>query len=138
MTEEEISATGQFNALSSADFASSYQSPNGGTSQAASTPSAAPAAGSSVAPAAAAGKSAKAPSAQDIKAAVDQANANLASSNRVLDFRVDAATGLTIAMIRNSQTGAVLQQIPGTDIIALAQMLAGWSPGKHMLLDLIA
>jgi hypothetical protein len=58
--------------------------------------------------------------------------------NRVLDFRVDAATGLSIAMIRDAQTGAVVQQIPGADVIALAQMLADWSPGKHVMLDLIA
>jgi len=51
---------------------------------------------------------------------------------------VDAATGISVATIRNSQTGVVLQQIPGTNILALAKMLAGWSPGKHMLLDLIA
>jgi uncharacterized FlaG/YvyC family protein len=69
---------------------------------------------------------------------VARANANLASSNRVLDFRVDAATGLSIAMIRDAQTGAVVQQIPGADVIALAQMLADWSPGKHVVLDLIA
>jgi uncharacterized FlaG/YvyC family protein len=77
-------------------------------------------------------------SAQDIQSAVDKANDNLANSNRQMSFRVDAATGLTIATITNSQTGAVLQQIPGADIVALARMLADWSPGKHMLLDLIA
>jgi uncharacterized FlaG/YvyC family protein len=51
---------------------------------------------------------------------------------------VDAVTGISITTIRNSQTGVVVQQIPGADIIALARMLADWSPGKHMLLDLIA
>ena len=80
----------------------------------------------------------KQPAAADVQAAVARANANLASSNRVLDYRVDAATGLTIAIVRNAQTGALVQQIPGADIIALAQMLAEWSPGKHVLLDLIA
>jgi uncharacterized FlaG/YvyC family protein len=55
-----------------------------------------------------------------------------------LDYRVDAVTGISIATIRNSQTGVVVQQIPGADIIALARMLAEWSPGKHMLVDLIA
>jgi uncharacterized FlaG/YvyC family protein len=164
MTEEEISATGQYRALSSADFASSYQSPDGSARQGTNKPGAAPTAGSAAsstatvagsasasqvaaatsssaataASAAAASKSTNAPSAQDIQSAVDAANANLSSSNRQLDYRVDAATGLTIAMIRNSQTGVVVQQIPGADIIALAQMLAGWSPGKHMLLDLMA
>jgi uncharacterized FlaG/YvyC family protein len=151
MTEEEISGTGQFHTLSSADFASSYQSPAVGASPgvnttSTATPAASPALGQSsaagsaaaVGVAAAATPPAKSPSAQEIQAAVDKANANLSSSNRIMDFRVDTATGLTIATIRNSQTGVVLQQIPGADIIALAQMLAGWSPGKHMLLDLIA
>lgn len=136
MTEEDISTTGQFTSVSATDFSSSYQAPSDVVSRqstnASATPAANAAAGSSVA------KPTSEPSAQEIQAAVDQANANLASSNRVLDFRVDAATGITIAMIRNSQTGAVLQQMPGANIIALARMLAEWSPGKHMLLDLIA
>jgi uncharacterized FlaG/YvyC family protein len=81
---------------------------------------------------------AKQPTSAEISDAIAAANANLSSSNRTLEYRVDAATGISIATIRNSQTGVVLQQIPGTNIIALARMLAGWSPGKHMLLDLIA
>jgi flagellar protein FlaG len=160
MTGEEISATGEFSALNSADFAS-YQSPDGGAHQGAVAANAAaatlgessaarPVAGSapaavatvssaaSAVSAAASSKSANTPSPQDIQSAVDKANDNLSGSNRVLDYRVDAATGLSIATIRNSQTGVVLQQIPGADIIALAKMLAGWSPGKHMLLDLMA
>jgi uncharacterized FlaG/YvyC family protein len=76
--------------------------------------------------------------AEEISTAIAAANANLSSSDRTLEYRVDAATGISIATIRNSQTGVVLQQIPGANIIALARMLAGWSPGKHMLLDLIA
>jgi uncharacterized FlaG/YvyC family protein len=133
MAEEDISTTGQFTAVSPTDFASSYQAPTEVSRQSANAaPAANAAAGSAV------GKPASQPSAQEVQAAVDRANANLSSSNRVLDFRVDAATGITIAMIRNSQTGAVLQQMPGANIIALARMLADWSPGKHMLLDLIA
>ena len=65
-------------------------------------------------------------------------NAHLASVNRVLELRVDPATGLIIATIRNAQTGAVLQQMPGVNIMHLAQMLADWSPGKNVLVDLIA
>jgi uncharacterized FlaG/YvyC family protein len=135
MAEEDISTTGQFTSVSATDFSSSYQAPSDVSRQstnAAPTPVANVPAGSAVE------KPASQPSAREIQAAVDRANANLASSNRVLDFRVDAATGITIAMIRNSQTGAVLQQMPGANIIALARMLAEWSPGKHMLLDLIA
>jgi uncharacterized FlaG/YvyC family protein len=137
MAEEEISATGQFASLSSAGFATSYQTPDGSASQKADASSAQNAAGSSAVVADAA-PAAKQPTAQEIDAAVAAANANLSSSNRQLDYRVDAATGISIAMIRNSQTGAVLQQIPGADIIALARLLAEWAPGKHMLLDLIA
>jgi uncharacterized FlaG/YvyC family protein len=154
MTEDEISASGQFSSLNSTDFASSGSgaTPAAGAPAAqtagspATTSPAAPMAGSQATPSAAAttaaaagaNKSQRGPSSQEIQAAVDTANANLASSNRIMDFRVDAATGLTIATIRNSQTGAVLQQIPGANIMALAKMLADWSPGKHMLLDLIA
>ena len=81
---------------------------------------------------------AKQPTREEIDSAIAAANANLSSSNRVLDYRLDPATGISIAMIRNSQTGVVLQQMPGANIIALARMLAEWAPGKHMLLDLIA
>jgi uncharacterized FlaG/YvyC family protein len=135
MAEEDISTTGQFTAVSPTDFASSYQAPTDVSRQSAN---AAPGPAANVAAGSVVEKPASQPSAKEIQAAVDRANANLSSSNRVLDFRVDAVTGITIAMIRNSQTGAVLQQMPGANIIALARMLAEWSPGKHMLLDLIA
>jgi flagellar protein FlaG len=144
MTEEEISSTGQFNAIGSAEVAS-YQ-----PSSAAAHPSVNPTPAASPTPAATAVQTAAAtspadsnkptrePTSQEIAAAIATANANLAASNRELDFRVDAATGISIALIRNSQTGVVVQQIPGADIIALARMLADWAPGKHMMLDLIA
>jgi uncharacterized FlaG/YvyC family protein len=136
MTEEEISASGQYPALGSADLSSSYQAPESAGRQHVS----APPAGQAVAKPSGAdtARPTKQPTTAEIDSAVAAANANLSSSNRVLDYRVDAATGISIAMIRNSQTGVVLQQMPGADIIALARMLADWAPGKHMLLDLIA
>jgi uncharacterized FlaG/YvyC family protein len=140
MTEEEISSTGQFTALSSVEAAASYQPTNTAAQQsstAAETATANSTAEASVA-AASAAKPTKPPSSQEVASAIAKANANLANSNRQMDFRVDAATGVGIVVIRNSQTGVVLQQIPGADILALARMLADWSPGKHMLLDLIA
>lgn len=136
MSEEAISTTGQFPTLSSADFASSYQTPNSAPRQSVSATPAAQTANQSTA--AATSQPAKQPSSQEIIDAVAAANANLASSNRTLDYRVDAVTGISITSIRNSQTGVVVQQMPGADIIALARMLAEWAPGKHMLLDLIA
>lgn len=81
---------------------------------------------------------AKQPTETEVLAAVSQANDNLASYNRVLDFGVDAGTGLSIATIRNAQTGAVLQQMPSPDMLKLAQMLADWAPGKTLQIDLLA
>jgi uncharacterized FlaG/YvyC family protein len=137
MSEEEISATGQYPSLISTDFASSYQTPNIAPQQGASATPAVQTVNES-ASAAAAQPAKETPTSAEISEAVAAANANLSGSDRTLEYRVDAATGISIATIRNSQTGVVLQQIPGANIIALARMLAGWSPGKHMLLDLIA
>ena len=136
MSEEEISATGQYPSLISTDFATSYQTPNIAPQQSATATPAVQTASESASVVAA--QSAKQPTAAEVSDAIAAANANLSSSNRSLEYRVDAATGISIATIRNSQTGVVLQQIPGANIIALARMLAGWAPGKHMLLDLIA
>ncbi len=133
MSEEGISTTGQFPALNSTDFATSYQTPNTAPRQIVSATPTVQTVNES-----ATSQPAKQPSDQEITAAIATANINLASSDRKLDYRVDAVTGISIATIRNSQTGVVVQQIPGADIIALARMLADWEPGKHMLLDLIA
>jgi uncharacterized FlaG/YvyC family protein len=152
MAEEAMDASGTYATIGSADFTTSYQGPTPVARQTVSAPTmpssgapvqpstpTTPSSAATVQPSAASSVSAGTqPSARDIQAMVARANANLASSNRVLDFRVDAATGLSIAMIRDAQTGAVVQQIPGADVIALAQMLADWSPGKHVVLDLIA
>ena len=136
MSEEGISATGQYPSLVSTDFANSNQSSNSAPQQSASaTPAVQTVNESALARAA---QPAKQPTSAEVSAAIAAANANLASSDRTLEYRVDAATGISIATIRNSQTGVVVQQIPGANIIALARMLQGWSPGKHMLLDLIA
>lgn len=83
-------------------------------------------------------RSARQPSAQDIQDAVRQVNDRLSDSGRVLQLDVDAGTGLTVATIKNSQTGEILGQFPTTDAIHLAQMLADWSSGKNLMLDLIA
>ena len=69
---------------------------------------------------------------------VERINARLAGSGRVLQLRVDAETGITIAEIRNSTTGQIVQQIPGADVVHLAEMLSSWAHGKNVLVDLIA
>ena len=120
---EESESFGSIGAIGSADSAPSYDSSPG-------TPAA-----STVA---IAQQSARQPSAQEIQDAVKQVNDRLSSVNRVLELGVDAGSGLTVATIRDSQTGEVLEQYPGTDSIHLAQMLQGWAAGKNILLDLIA
>ncbi len=76
--------------------------------------------------------------AETLQQAVQQINEHLAFLNRALELRVDADTGLTVAVIRNVQTGELLQQIPAEDPAQLAQMLSAWSRGGSVLLDLIA
>lgn len=133
MSEEEISSSGQFNALSAADVAPSYRPASSTAPDVTATPVAPSVAVS--APSDAQAQSTRQPTTEDIDAAIAAANANLASSNRLLDYHIDSATGLSIALIRNSRTGEVLQQIPGADLVALARLLAEWAPGKHMLVD---
>ena len=121
---EESESLGSIGAIGSADSAPSYDSAPG-------TP--APASTVTIAQ-----QSARQPSAQDIQDAVSQVNDRLSSVNKVLELGVDAGSGLTVATIRDSQTGEVLEQYPSTDSIHLAQMLQGWAAGKNILLDLIA
>jgi uncharacterized FlaG/YvyC family protein len=121
---EESESLGSIGAIGSADSAPSYDSAPG-------TP--APASTVTIAQ-----QSARQPSAQDIQDAVSQVNERLSSVNKVLELGVDAGSGLTVATIRDSQTGEVLEQYPSTDSIHLAQMLQGWAAGKNILLDLIA
>jgi len=94
-----------------------------------------------------AGSSARAPAPQpapqqsspSLQAAVQQINTHLSAYGRVMELRVDAASGVTVAQIVNSQTGAVLQQIPSSDVLRLADMLNGWAHGKDSaLVDLMA
>lgn len=76
--------------------------------------------------------------AQDLQAAVGRVNDRLSSYSRVLELNVDAASGLTVATVKDSQTGEVLQQFPSTNALHLAQMLAEWAGSKNALLDLLA
>ncbi|HKT74159.1 MAG TPA: flagellar protein FlaG [Steroidobacteraceae bacterium] len=83
--------------------------------------------------------SASRPTPQQLAAAVDRANAQLASINRVVQLRVDGSTGITVASILDSQTGEVLQQTPSLGTIDLMRLLESWSKGGGgALVDLIA
>jgi hypothetical protein len=78
------------------------------------------------------------PSAQSVEDALKRANARLAETGRMLELHVDAATGLTIATLKNAATGEVLEQTPGIDLVHLVQMLTAWAHGRGVLLNLIA
>lgn len=78
------------------------------------------------------------PSARELQSAVNKVNAHLSNVSRVLELTVDPASGLTVATVKDSQTGVVLQQFPSADSLQLAEMLAQWSGDKNALLDLIA
>jgi uncharacterized FlaG/YvyC family protein len=138
--EEENSVVG-VGAVGANDY-SAYESTPTGSYQIASAPFSA-----AIAPKVAVSSSVPGPVAQaaatstnpaEIQDVINRVNNNLAGTSRVLDFGVDPVTGMSIATIRNSQTGVVLQQIPGTDMVNLARMLEGWSAGKNILLDLLA
>jgi uncharacterized FlaG/YvyC family protein len=135
MSEQENDSPGLIGAVSSTDFSTVHES----TVPVARSRPTATARGTITATSPTTPNSpAKQPTDKEILAAVSQANDNLASYNRVLDFQVDAGTGLSIATIRNAQTGAVLQQMPSPDMVKLAQMLADWSPGGTLQVDLLA
>ena len=78
------------------------------------------------------------PATKDLQDAVAKVNTQLSSVSRVLELTVDAGTGLTVATVKDSKSGEVLQQFPGTDSLHLAAMLANWAGDKNALLDLIA
>ena len=125
---EEAGSLSHIGAMSAVeDFGSSQHRPPPPRTPAA-TPAAAPAA---------AGQAAR-PSAQAVQSAVQQINAHLAGVDRRLSLTVDPRSGYTVAQITNAQTGEVLQQIPTEDHLQLELMLARWSSGGNVLMDVEA
>jgi flagellar protein FlaG len=57
-----------------------------------------------------------------VKEVARQLDAYLRSVSRSLEFRVDADSGRTIVTVRDAQTGDVIRQIPGEEVLRLAQM----------------
>lgn len=101
-------------------------------------PASAPPATPSGSPSGSAAPQSSAAQAASLQESVDRINARLASSNRVMQLRVDPESGLTVAEIKNASTGQVLQQMPSADVVHLAEMLSSWAHGKNVLVDLIA
>ncbi len=98
----------------------------------------APAKSALIRPAAAVGDQSRRPSEQAIRLAIYRINAHLAAVDRALSLQVDPESGQTVAQIIDAQTGEVLQQIPTEDPLQLERMLARWSHGGNVLMDLEA
>jgi uncharacterized FlaG/YvyC family protein len=73
-----------------------------------------------------------------VQAAIDQIRATLASSATTLEFTTDPASGLVVVIVKDATTGAVLQQIPGSALLRLANALTARSPDPQPLVDLTA
>jgi uncharacterized FlaG/YvyC family protein len=90
------------------------------------------------APAAAVDDQRSRPSEQAIRLAMYRINAHLAAVDRALSLQVDPESGQTVAQIRDALSGEILQQIPTEDPVQLERMLARWSHGGNVLMDLEA
>ena len=57
------------------------------------------------------------------RAVAQQIEAYLRSNNRALEFTVDADTGRTIVSVRDKETGELIRQIPGDEVLRIAQAM---------------
>jgi flagellar protein FlaG len=82
----------------------------------------APVAQSGQRPAANAPKAAAVTVTPSIEAVAQRLETYLKSVSRSLEFRVDAGSGRTVISVRDSDTGELIRQIPGEEVLRLAQM----------------
>jgi flagellar protein FlaG len=62
------------------------------------------------------------PSEQRVQHAAERIEAYLKSVSRALEFRVDAGSGRTVVSVRDAETGDLIRQIPGDEVLRLAEM----------------
>ena len=67
-------------------------------------------------------KPAKQAAPEAIHAVAQRIESYLKSVSRSVEFRVDADTGRTVVSVRDSQTGDLIRQIPGEEVLRLAEM----------------
>ena len=68
----------------------------------------------------------------DLNAAIAQIQSYLSSSQRALQFRMDEASGRSVITVTNPETGEVIRQIPGDEVLKMA---AAVSAGSAQLVD---
>jgi flagellar protein FlaG len=61
--------------------------------------------------------------AETVVAAAKQIESYLKKAGRILEFRVDAETNRTVVTVRNADSGEVIRQIPGDEVLKLARHL---------------
>jgi flagellar protein FlaG len=64
-----------------------------------------------------------------VASAAKQIESFLKSMGRTLEFRVDAETNRTVVTVRDSESGEVIRQIPGDEVLQLARRLAAGGGG---------
>ena len=68
----------------------------------------------------------------DLSGAVQQIETYLSSSQRSLSFRVDESSGRPVMTVTNPETGEVIRQVPGDEVLKMA---AAIESGGTRLLD---
>ena len=58
---------------------------------------------------------------QQIREAVERLREYAGSMNRTLEFRIDDESGYTVIEVKDPETGDVLRQIPGDDVLERAR-----------------
>jgi flagellar protein FlaG len=71
----------------------------------------------------------------DLSGAVQQIESYLSSSQRALSFRVDESSGRPVMTVTNPETGEVIRQVPGDEVLKMAAKI---SSGGTRLLDTLA
>lgn len=68
------------------------------------------------------------PKPQDLQRAVQQIQAFLSTTQRELEFSVDERSGRTVITVINPQTREIVRQIPGEEVLKLADAMRQWGP----------
>lgn len=77
----------------------------------------------------------EAPPVVDLQGAVKQIETYLSSSQRSLQFRLDDVSGKPVMTVMNPQTGEVIRQIPGDEVLQMAAAIR--KGGAHLIDTLV-
>lgn len=71
----------------------------------------------------------------DVQRAAEQIRSYLSSNQRALQFRLDESSGRHVMTVTNPETGEIIRQIPGEEVLQMAAAIQG---GGTRLLDALA